>query len=232
MGWFSMSMFDRMIGSVVRRVMRHSWRDPNGLRIELQRRATMAAADFVMERMPHALFCADKLQHLTYALRRAPDGLVLEFGVFKGVTINYMARLQPDRQFYGFDSFKGLPEDWAGKRFSERNFDRKGVKPKVPSNVTLVEGWFDATLPAFLAQHTGPIAFLHVDCDIYSSTKTVLESCVPRLAQGAVIVFDEFFNYKGLRAARVQGMVRGGRALRPQTPLHRLLESASVACPR
>ena len=38
---------------------------------------------------------------------------------------------------------------------------------------------------------------MHVDCDIYSSTKTVLELTIPRLAPGAVIVFDEFFNYKG-----------------------------------
>ena len=192
-----MSMLDRMIGSVVRRVMRHTWRDPNALRVELQRRATVAAADFVMERMPEALFCADKLQHLTYALRQAPEGLALEFGVFKGATINHMARLQPGRRYYGFDSFKGLPEDWVGKRYSKLNFDRKGIKPKVPPNVTLVEGWFNATLPEFLARHAGRIAFLHVDCDIYSSTRTVLDLCVPRLAQGAVIAFDEFFNYKG-----------------------------------
>ena len=63
--------------------------------------------------------------------------------------------------------------------------------------MTLIEGWFDKTLPEFLAREPGPIGFLHVDCDIYSSTKTVLDLCAPRLAPGAVIVFDEFFNYKG-----------------------------------
>ena len=63
--------------------------------------------------------------------------------------------------------------------------------------MTLIEGWFDKTLPDFLARERGPIGFIHVDCDIYSSTKTVLELTIPRLAPGAVIVFDEFFNYKG-----------------------------------
>jgi predicted O-methyltransferase YrrM len=195
-------MLDRVMGSFVRRIARQgqelSWRDPAaGLRIELQRRATVAAADFVTAHMPEALFCANKFDHLTMAWKHAPQGLALEFGVFKGTTINHLARLAPGRQFHGFDSFTGLPEEWAGSRYSPINFDRKGVKPKVAANVALIEGWFDETLPPFLARETGPIAFLHVDCDIYSSTRTVLDLTAPRLAPGAVIVFDEFFNYKG-----------------------------------
>lgn len=194
--------FDRMTGSLVRRIARHAqeltWRDPAaGLRAELQRRATVAAADFVTQRMPDALFCADKFDHLTYALQQAPEGLALEFGVFKGTTINHLARLRPQQRFFGFDSFTGLPEEWTGSRYSKINFDRKGRKPKVASNVTLVEGWFDKTLPEFLAAHEGQIGFVHVDCDLYSSTKTVLELTASRLASGAVVVFDEFFNYKG-----------------------------------
>jgi hypothetical protein len=39
------------------------------------------------------------------------------------------------------------------------------------------------------------IGFLHVDCDLYSSTKIVFDLLEPRLAAGAVIVFDEYFNY-------------------------------------
>jgi predicted O-methyltransferase YrrM len=194
--------FDRMLGSAVRRVARHAsevpWRDTGAaLRNELQRRATAAAADFVTQRMPDALFCANKLDHLTFALKQAPPGLALEFGVFKGTTINHLARLAPDRRFYGFDSFTGLPEEWAGSRYSAVNFDRKGRKPRVAANVTLIEGWFDKTVPEFLAREAGPIGFMHVDCDIYSSTKTVLDLTASRLAAGAVIVFDEFFNYKG-----------------------------------
>jgi predicted O-methyltransferase YrrM len=194
--------FDRMLGALVRHTGRHAqelaWREPgNALRAELQRRATVAAADFVSAHMADALVCSNKFDHLTYALGRAPPGLALEFGVFKGTTLNHLARLRPDRHFYGFDSFVGLPEVWAGSRYSPHNFDRKGRKPKVASNVTLVEGWFDKTLPDFLAKENGPIAFLHIDCDIYSSTRTVLDLTAPRLAPDAVIVFDEFFNYSG-----------------------------------
>lgn len=158
----------------------------------------LAAADFVMERMPDALFCSTKLEHLSHAFSKSPsEGLALEFGVYKGTTINHLASRWPKRKFYGFDSFRGLPEAWSGSRHSEVNFDRGGKKPKVLPNVELVEGWFNETLPTFLASHPGPIAFLHIDCDLYSSTKTVLDLTAGRMAPGAVIVFDEFFNYKG-----------------------------------
>jgi Polysaccharide pyruvyl transferase/Methyltransferase domain len=196
-GWF-----DQLIGTLVRRIGRHAyslaWQDTaNALRNELQHRATISAANFVQTRMPDALFCANKFDHLTCAWERVPAGLALEFGVYKGVTINHLARLAPDRQFFGFDSFLGLPEQWSGNRYSKLNFDRKGKVPKVPSNATIVEGWFHETLPGFLAKHNEPIAFMHIDCDIYSSTKTVLDLTAGRLAPGAVLVFDDFFNYLG-----------------------------------
>jgi predicted O-methyltransferase YrrM len=199
--WLKVAI-DRMIGSIMRRISAHwhewPWRHPGGaLRNELQRRATIAAADFVTTRMPEALYCSGRLDLLTYAVQQAPPGLALEFGVFKGTTINHLARAAPDRHFFGFDSFEGLPEHWTGARYSPVNFNRRGKKPKVAANVSLIKGWFDATLPAFLAQETGSIGFIHVDCDIYPSTKIALELTLPRLMPGAVIVFDEFFNYKG-----------------------------------
>ena len=199
--WFKRAI-DQMIGSIIRRITTHwyewPWRDPGAaLRNELQHRATIAAADFVTTRMPDALSCSNKFDLLTYAVQQAPPGLALEFGVFKGTTINHLARRAPERHFFGFDSFEGLPEHWTGRRYSPVNFDRGGKKPRVAANVSLIKGWFDATLPAFLAREMGRIGFIHVDCDIYTSTKTALKLTVPRLMPGAIIVFDEFFNYKG-----------------------------------
>jgi predicted O-methyltransferase YrrM len=199
--WLKLTI-DRILGSILRRITNHwhewPWRDPGAaLRNELQRRATLAAAEFVITRMPDALYCGGKFDLLTYALKQAPPGLALEFGVFKGTTINHLAKQAQDRRFYGFDSFEGLPEHWTGSRYSPDNFDRQGRKPKVAANVTLIEGWFDKTLAKFLERERGRIGFVHIDCDIYASTKTALEQTIPRLAPGAVIVFDEFFNYKG-----------------------------------
>ena len=65
----------------------------------------------------------------------------------------------------------------------------------MPDNVTLIKGWFNETLPAFLATNQGDVAFLHVDCDLYSSTKCIFDLLAGRIKSGTVIVFDEFWNY-------------------------------------
>ena len=167
------------------------------LRAELQRRAMEQAANFVKEQMPHALFCEDRLTNLEYALSQRRPGSILEFGVYKAITTNFMARLCPETTIYGFDSFEGLPEHWSGNRFSRRNFNRQGRLPRVERNVELIVGWFEDTLPSFLERVPGPFVAIHVDCDIYSSTRFVLSTIATRLAEGCVLIFDEFFNYHG-----------------------------------
>lgn len=169
------------------------------LRSELHRRALMESADIIQKDFTEALFCKDKATHLGYAATKAPEGLVLEFGVYRGITINQLAGIFPDRKIHGFDSFLGLPEDWKGFRYSTVNFNRDGVKPDVKSNVVLHQGWFEETLPPFMDSVTEPVALAHVDCDIYSSTVTVLDCIAPNLVEGSVIVFDELLNYPGFK---------------------------------
>jgi hypothetical protein len=67
----------------------------------------------------------------------------------------------------------------------------------VLANVRLNVGWFDETLPRFLATESEPAAFVHIDCDIYESTQVVFDLLAPRIVPGTVIVFDEYFNYPG-----------------------------------
>jgi len=63
-------------------------------------------------------------------------GYFLEFGVHTGGTITQAAKLRSDQQFYGFDSFEGLPEDWDGTSKSKGDFDLGGVLPDVPNKKT------------------------------------------------------------------------------------------------
>lgn len=125
-------------------------------------------------------------------------GLVLEFGVATGRTLNHFARCLPEKTVHGFDSFEGLPEDWTS-RMPKGFFARKEL-PRVRKNCRLHVGWFDNTLPTFI-EHSdsgkNPIALLHVDCDLYSSTVTILENLKTQLVKGTVIVFDEYMNYPG-----------------------------------
>ncbi len=135
----------------------------------------------------------DLLQSLAPNVR--PQDLVLEFGVFSGRTINALAESLPHHALWGFDSFEGLPETWRND-FSQGTF-KVDAMPTVRENVNLVKGWFDQTLPVFLEKNSGEIGFVHIDCDLYSSTKTVLGLLKDRLRDGAILVFDEYFNYPG-----------------------------------
>ena len=72
-----------------------------------------------------------------------------------------------------------------------------GNAPQVNENVRLVKGWFNETLPAFVKEHAEPCAFIHVDCDLYSSTKTIFDNLKNQIVSGTVIAFDEYFNYPG-----------------------------------
>jgi len=140
----------------------------------------------------------DRFELLSHGARIArPEGLVLEFGVYTGQTINHLARLLPARRIYGFDSFEGLPETWR-PGFAAGDLRRE--PPAVSHNVELVAGWFDRTLPDFLSeQGEAPVALLHVDCDLYSSTQTIFAQLGGRIVAGTIIVFDEYFNYPGWR---------------------------------
>lgn len=138
---------------------------------------------------------AHPIATLEHALSLAPpDGMALEFGVATGGTLTVIAAARKNEQVFGFDSFQGLPEDWR-TNIPAGTFKVDQV-PDVPG-AELVVGLFADTLPDFFASHHGPVAFMHLDADLYSSTVTVLEHVGPRLQPGSVIVFDEYFNYPG-----------------------------------
>jgi hypothetical protein len=125
---------------------------------------------------------------------RKIDGLFLEFGVFRGHTINYISKKIGNELIFGFDSFEGLPQFWRDG-FDKGVFNLDNNLPIVNSNVRLISGWFDQTLKDFKIEK--PIAYLHIDCDLYSSTKIIFDYLEPHIVPGTIIVFDEYFNYPG-----------------------------------
>jgi hypothetical protein len=123
------------------------------------------------------------------------EGLLLEFGTWQGESINHFSAKLPAETFYGFDSFIGLKENWSGHSFAKGHFSLQGVLPKVNPNVKLIKGWFDETLPNFLLQHKQKLKFLHVDCDTYESTVTIMDLLTDRIVPGTLILFDEYIGY-------------------------------------
>ncbi|MER2082078.1 TylF/MycF/NovP-related O-methyltransferase [Rhodococcus sp. (in: high G+C Gram-positive bacteria)] len=159
--------------------------------------ATASTAEFILEHLrvaetfghPH-----DTLRH-ALGLIEIP-GMALEFGVASGTTLRIVAEAFTEREgtVAGFDVFSGLPETWR-TGFPVGEFAQESI-PEVPG-AQLVPGLFEDTLPSFLNDQSDPVAFLHLDADLYSSTKTVLDLLGDRLVPGSIVVFDEFFNYPG-----------------------------------
>ena len=126
------------------------------------------------------------------------ESLFLEFGVFKGDSINLFAEKlkKIDAEIFGFDSFKGLKDEWMTEEFNPPGtFDLKGKKPRVERNVKLIDGWVEETAKNFLSRNSKKIAFIHFDMDTYKSTSFVLKLVKNNFQAGTIILFDQFYGF-------------------------------------
>ncbi len=122
------------------------------------------------------------------------DGHWCEFGVRQGRSLKWLIEEYPHQVIHAFDSWEGLPEDW--NHGTGKVADMSCDPPTVPGHIQLHKGWFKDTLPVWKQTYKGPIAFLHMDADIYSSTKEVLMSLNDQIVSGTIITFDEFCNFR------------------------------------
>jgi hypothetical protein len=140
-----------------------------------------------------------------------PPGDYLEFGVYKGRSFIHayqQAQLcNLDMHFYAFDSFQGLPEvkgsdkDCAGLEKGDYACDEASFKKTLVDNnvdlsaVTVVPGFYRETLneKTKKALDLRRAAIVWIDCDIYESTKPVLEFITEYLTTGSLIAFDDWF---------------------------------------
>jgi len=149
------------------------------------------------------------------------DGDIVECGVGRGRTFLYFSYLsfqeKKGRHVWGFDSFQGFPEpssvdaskrnpkkgEWAGTSPEDiRAILKTAWLPDewVKKNTTLVPGFFNKSLSNY---NKKPIAFLHVDVDLYDSYNDVLNTLFPFVVKGGVVLFDEYGdeNWPGAKQA-------------------------------
>jgi predicted O-methyltransferase YrrM len=138
-----------------------------------------------------------ELWRAAIALIEDPARTWCEFGVGQGESLDWFAMNKPrEARLVGFDSFEGIPEPWhahpAGQWASKVYVSNR-------PDVEIVTGPFAKTLAdaGVVAKLGERIGFLHVDCDLYSSTRTVLEGLRGKIGAGTVIVFDEMYSYPG-----------------------------------
>lgn len=137
-------------------------------------------------------------------------GDYLEFGVFNGNSIGSMYRackeLEIDSmRLFGFDAFEGLPagsekeDDGVWKKgFYSCSFDQMKsclAKRNVDAeNITWIKGWYDQTLNDETRQkyNLGKFGLVFIDCDTYSSSKTVLDFLAPLIKELVIICLDDW----------------------------------------
>lgn len=169
----------------------------------LRERAVDDCVDYILSEEPLADIgvAVHKHEAIKAALRAVTiDGMIAEFGVYQGTSLTQIARFFETKTVHGFDSFVGLPESWSGTNKGAGDFDIGGTPPELPvDNVEFHVGFFDETVPKFAAEHDGPFALCHFDADLYSSTKTVMDTLIDWFVPGTVLIFDEYFGYHGWR---------------------------------
>lgn len=127
-------------------------------------------------------------------------GMIMEFGVYFGVSFWEICACVEPRVAYGFDSFWGLPEDWH--KGTEQDgpalrgtYSLYGQAPPKPRNGEYVVGLVQDTLEPFLITHTKPVDFAHFDMNLGSATLYALRQLEPRIRNGTVFLFDDIFNH-------------------------------------
>jgi hypothetical protein len=203
------SFLKRRLSSVSRKII---WQADNDS-YDILHYGTVAAAietaRYVEEHALTARIFSDKFSLLTFCtqlaasslpsdLQSSEELLFLEFGVHQGTTVNHIAKEIPHAKVYGFDVFTGLPENW--RPGFEQGFFALDRLPLVRDNVVLIEGIFSKSLPSFVDQRPkGIVGMVHIDCDLYSSTRDVFSALGPMIRPGTVVCFDEYWNYFGWR---------------------------------
>jgi O-methyltransferase len=155
---------------------------------------------FPDERQPYFEMAFQKVRNMQLL------GDYLEFGVYRGTSFVLAASSAAryglnTMRYFAFDSFQGLPEA-EGKVFahgefecSEQNFTRIITKAGVPiDKVVKVKGWYNESLTKDIKEKykLERAAVVHVDCDLYSSTKDVLAFIEDIIQVGTIIIFDDW----------------------------------------
>ena len=108
---------------------------------------------------------------------------------------------------YAFDSFEGLPETnekldgyFESGTFCTSRADFVDIVRKktglVIADDQIIEGYYNKSLTIDLRKNLPKIGVVHIDVDLYSSTKDILKFTKPLLVNGSVILFDDWYCFK------------------------------------
>ena len=140
---------------------------------------------------------------------------ILAYSSYKNILKKYnleLSKNHPGMRFIAFDAWeRGLPEEisdnfkpphWKKgsmnlpKNIFIENLSKAGVDL---NDVLTVEGFYENTLNNNLVKELDiqKAAVIHFDCDLYVSTIQALEFCKNLMDVGTILIFDDYFRYKG-----------------------------------
>ena len=138
---------------------------------------------------------------LAQEARKAPNGCIVELGVYQGGSAIFLAAVAQEqgRALHLFDTFSGIPDgtiedgvDWGD--FSDTSLER--VKSLIPDAVYHV-----GKFPDTLTDDVQEIAFIHADCDLYGGMKAIKTQLWDRMVPGAMIFFHDYDELTGVKKA-------------------------------
>jgi hypothetical protein len=132
-------------------------------------------------------------------------GDIAEVGVYQGGSSKLICEAKGARHLHLFDTFAGLPlrQDVDSPAFTEGRFAcsldsvRQYLGPY--SGVTFHEGRFPETAVPISNRHR--FSFVHLDVDLYDSTRSCLEFFYPRMSPGGVVISHDYHLAGGVKAA-------------------------------
>ena len=129
----------------------------------------------------------------------------MTFSMAYGILATYL-RDETPCHLWAFDSFRGLPESAVAEDAHPewmRGTMRTGLDEfhllcrcrGVPRDAyTAVAGFYEQSLvPAARDPRPMKIRLAYIDCDLYSSTRAVLQFLLPRLQHGMILAFDDYY---------------------------------------
>lgn len=175
----------------------------------------MPVVDFLLSTTLRKYNDADiRLMRLVYCLEQTKelDFPIAECGIGSGYSmaymLSYLVRSRDSRAYMGFDTFEGFPfineEDLVDlpehrkkisvvghyKEYGISHHEKILNKLNVNERAKLHKGLFSDTIP-MLADDVR-FSFVFMDCDLYQSYISCLETMYDRVVTGGIILFDEY----------------------------------------
>jgi len=167
---------------------------------------------------------SDVFEKLFILLKSLPlKGDIFEFGVFQGYTALLFAKnlkkfAFEDTSLHLFDSFVGLPEEreldknsyefasgvWVKGSMAvadglEKYIQNKLAKILTKKRIHLIKGFFEDTLELYFDKLRAKAKIVHIDCDLYSASKYVLNFLFKNeiIQDGTIMIFDDWMTSLG-----------------------------------